>query len=268
MIFTICTLTTIGQKLAFKNELVDTIKITSLISVYQFDKNGTTLGTFDEFTIKYSPNDKCYKVHSYFRTTFKGSFKYRSYRKKKNSVKTFKNNIVSNTILNELFTGLITNESPLVTYSYIDSITLKQYVNEKTFYKIFKSYDTMYIRLFEESIPRKLIKAQSIDSFKSYLTRRFNDTRRVTVTDYSNSISIYITTGAQKYQFIGEFPHKLKQPWFIIPDSGYAYKYILNFNINNSLTKILPPQFNQLNTITLEALMYDYMLKMMPGSYE
>lgn len=264
MILTIDTMTCLGQKLAFKSELVDTIKIKSLISDYQFDRNGTTLGTVDEFTIVYFANHKCYEVYSYNRTVFKGSFKHESYDEKINSIKTYNNNIVSHVTLSDLFIGLTQNEAPSVTYSYIDSTILKQYVNENTFYKIFQSYDTMYVRLFNKSISESLTKAQSIDNFKSYLTIRFKDTSRRQVTDYENYISIYITTGKQNYHFIGEFPQKLKQPWFKIsqPDDS---KYVLNFNINNSLAKMLPPEFNQLNTITLEALMNDYMLRMMPG---
>ena len=101
----------------------------------------------------------------------------------------------------------------------------------------------------------------SIDSLQSYLITNFKSLGYPMITDYSNTINIWISTNQKEYRFEGKYPNHIKQPWFNHSDTtSLLPNSILNLSINNSLLYILPKDFLLKESITNKALIDNYIV--------
>ena len=80
------------------------------------------------------------------------------------------------------------------------------------------------------------------------------------LTDYGNSIYVYLSTKGKKYSFESKYPSTYHQPWYDVSNwnSFPVFKTILNFNINKQLALILPDKFYLKRTFDFQSLTYPY----------
>jgi len=243
--------------------MVDTIMIKSHNSSFQFDKKGTTKGKADIYKIYFDSLDKKYIKHKYYRDEYRRTFRPKSF--KINTTKRKNKNDINQTDLQDLITAMSVNIDSNKLIEQIDTSQIKELITKNRIKKIAKWYeiDWHFKRRYATNEENKKFykECQSIDTFKLYLANQFNNKFYTIVTDYSNTINIWITTTTSEYRFEGKYPNPVKMPWY--NHNSYTKntlaKPIVNLNINKSLVSILPKDFLLRKSITIEALVDDYL---------
>jgi hypothetical protein len=262
-IFTTLSLSVFGQQLRFNEQLVDTIFIKSHLSAFQFDNNGTTEGKADIISISYDYNSNRYFIDRCYNDQYKWTI---SPRTKKLETRIYKSKIgekVNFDLIESLLFSLSSRLNNQDLLSQVDTTKLKDILTEKQILKVAKSYDIVW--KFNRSYSTKEENTQffngckSIDTLKIYLSERFDTSGYVMVTDYANTIDIWISTNKTKYRYQGSFPNPVKQPWYSLSETSFLFEQaILNLKINQNLTELLPKGFLLIETISDKALVNDY----------
>jgi len=263
LILTFLSLSVFGQQLQFNGQLVDTIVIKSHKSVYQFDVNGTTKGKADVISLAFNCNQNYYIIDWFYRDKYKRTFRPDSI---KIDTKIYKSEIgkeISNEKIESLLISLLNNENSNDLLKQIDTTEFKGLITEKQIRKVAKWYDIDWEFKRRYSSKEENIKffksCKSIDTLKIYLSERFDSSGYVMVTDYSNTINIWISTDKAEYRFEGKYPNPVKQPWYNHSDTTQTFgQAILNLEINKNLYELLPKDFLLKETISNEALVNDY----------
>lgn len=252
-----------GQQLQFNGQLVDTIFIKSHWSVYQFDNNGTTKGKADVISFTYNSNQNQYIIDQFYRDEYKRTFQPDTI---KLMTKVYKSEIGKEIDFNKiepLLTSLSSNISNQNLFTQVDTTELKELITKKQIRKVAKRYDIDWQfkkRYSSKEENKDFFKGcKSNDTLKLYLSERFDTSGYVIVTDYSNTINIWISTNKAEYRFEGKYPNPVKQPWYNHSDTSQTFgQAILNLKINQSLYDLLPKNFLLKETISNEALVNDY----------
>ncbi len=263
LILTILSFSVFGQQMQFHGQLVDTILIKSQRSVYQFDNNGTTRGKADFISLTFDHDKSQYLIDRFYRDEYKRTFQPDTI---KLETKVFKSKIgkeIKFDKIESLLTSLSTNSSSKNLFTQVDTAELKGLLTEKQIRKVAKWYDIDWEfkkRFSTKEENNAFFKGcKSMDTLKIYLSERFNTLGNVKVTDYSNTINIWISTNKTRYRFEGKYPNPLKQPWYNRCDTAQTFELaILNLDINQSLHALLPKDFFLKETISNEALVNDY----------
>lgn len=254
-----------SQQVLYKGNKVDSIFIKSDLSVYQFDKKGSAKGKFDVLSIFYYKKKKKYIIdrsntNSYLRTFKPDTFQIKTRSRKKDIGLIVKNfNIIN------LLTALSTNIESKNLIHHLDTNELKKILTEKQVRKMAKRHGVYWHfrkRYSTKSENEQFFKqCLSIDSLQSYLITNFKSLGYPMITDYSNTINIWISTNQKEYRFEGKYPNHIKQPWFNHSDTtSLLPNSILNLSINNSLLYILPKDFLLKESITNKALIDNYIV--------
>ena len=255
--FSILCFSVFGQRIKYNDEMVDTIIIKSHNSSFQFDKKGTTKGKADIYKIYYDSLDKKYIKHKYYRDEFQLTFRPKAFKLK--TIKRKSRNDIDQTNLQNLITAMSSNIDSNKLLEQIDTTQVQGLITKNRIKKIAKWYeiDWHFKRRYSTNEENKKFykECQSIDTFNIYLKNRFNNKLYIMVTDYSNSMNIWITTTTSEYRFEGKYPNPVKMPWY---NKNSISNPILNLNINKSLENILPKGFLLRKSITIEALVDDY----------
>lgn len=263
LILIILSCSVFGQQLQFHGQFVDVIFIKSHLSVYQFDKKGTSKGTADIISFTYDSNKNQYVIDQFFRDEYKRTFKPDTI---KLETKVFKSEI-GKTIefdkIESLLASLSTKGGKSDIITQVDTVELKNLLTEKQIRKVAKRSDIAWqfkIRYSTKEQNAEFFNGcKSIDTLKIYLKERFDTSGYEIVTDYSNSINISISTQKAAYRFEGKNPNPVKQPWYNLTDTSQAFnRTILNLEVNQSLCELLPKEFLLKETISNEALADDY----------
>jgi len=246
-----------GQINKFKNEIVDTIKITSNIGVYMFDNKETSKGNSETLTIVYSNSKKCFFIDSYKKSTYEYSNNPESAIVNSKIIKKNASQMIADTLMVELLNGLSGNEKHIKIHKDIFS----KLVTERAIRKVAKKYNASHhfkLRFSTKEENQKIFnQIKTLDSLTIYLNDRFDSTSfSLGVTDYTNIIDIEIITKNNKYIYTGQFTRPLRQPW-------QAYfqkenKLINNLRINFALEKILPKKFLNKKSISSDTFVNDY----------
>ena len=252
-----------GQQLQFNGQLVDTIFIKSHRSVYQFDDKGTTKGKADIISFVYDSNQNQYVIDQFYRDEYKRTFKPDTIKLETKVYKSEIGKAIEIDRIESLLTSLSTNARNRNLFAQVDTTELKVFINEKQIRKVAKWYDIawQFKRKYstKEQNEEFFTSCKSIDTLKIYLKERFDTSGYVMVTDYSNTINIWISTNTTEYRFEGKYPNPVKQPWYNHSDTSLTLgQPILNLKINQSLTELLPKDFLLKETISNEALVNDY----------
>lgn len=263
IILTIFTYSVFGQQLQFNGELVDTILVKSHKSVYQFDDKGTTKGIAEIISFAYDSNQTEYVINQFYRDEYKRTIQPDTINLE---TKVYKSQIGTETDfekIESLLTSLSTNVSNQDLFTQVDTTELKDLITERQIRKVAKWYDIAWQFKRKYSTKEQNTEffngCKSIDTLKIYLTERYDTSGYVIVTDYSNTINIWISTNKAEYRFEGKYPNPVKQPWYNHSDTSQAFGLaILNLEINQSLCALLPKDFLLKETISDEALVNDY----------
>lgn len=263
IILTIFSYSVFGQQLQFNGQLVNTVFIKSHRSVYQFDDKGTTKGKADIISFTFDSNQNKYVIHQFYRDEYKRTFEPDTITLE---TKVYNSEIGKETDFDKiesLLTALSTNVSNRNIFTQVDTTELKAFITEKQIRKVAKWYDIewQFKRRYstKEQNDEFFNGCKSIDTLKIFLKERFDTSGYVMVTDYSNTINIWVTTNTAEYRFEGKYPNPVKQPWYNHSDTSLTLgQPILNLKINQSLSELLPKDFLLKETISNEALVNDY----------
>ena len=251
-----------GQQLRFNGQLVDTILIKSHRSVYLFDDKGTTNGEADIISFTYDSNQNQYIIDQFYKDEYKRTFNPDTINLHTKIYKSEIGKKIDLVKIKSLLTSLSEKNNKEL-FSQVDTTELKVFLTEKQIRKVAKWYniDWYFKRRYsskEENI--EFFKGCiSMDTMKIYFSERFDTSGYVMVTDYSNTINIWISTDKAEYRFEGKYPNPIKQPWYNLGNTSQTFvQAILNLEINKSLYKLLPKNFLLKETISNEALVNDY----------
>lgn len=263
LILTILSCTVFGQQLQFNGQLVDTIFIKSHRSAYLFDDKGTTKGKEDIISITFDNDQKQYVIERIYRDEYKRTFQPDTIKLDTKVYKSDINKVTDNDKIKSLLKSLSTTVSNPNLFTQVDTVELKDLITEKQIRKVAKRYNIDWYfkrRYSSKEENKKFFKGcKSMDTLKIYLSERFDTSGYVIVTDYSNTINIWISTNKTEYRFEGKYPNPIKQPWYNHSDTSQTFgQPILNLKINQSLSELLPKDFLLKETISNEALVYDY----------
>jgi hypothetical protein len=263
LILTILSFSVFGQQLQFSGQLVDTIFIKSHRSVYQFDDKGTTKGIADIISFTYDSNQNQYVIDQFYRDEYKRTFEPDTIQLETNVYKSEIGRTIEFDKIELLLAALSTKGSNPDLFTQVDTVKLKESLTEKQIRKIAKWNDIAWQFKRRYSMKEQNTEffngCKSIDTLKIYLAERFDTLGYVIVTDYSNTINIWISTNKTEYRFEGKYPNPVKQPWYNHSDTSQSLGLaILNLEINHSLCELLPKDFLLKETISNEALVNDY----------
>lgn len=251
-----------AQQLSFNGELVDSIFIKSHKSVYQFDKKGTTIGNANILSLVFDRKENQYVVNHFYEDKYKRTFNPDTINLKNRDLNRKKVQDIGPIVLSELLKALNTNINPDSLIYQIDTTALFNYVTEKRIKSIAKKYrlDWYFKPKYSTRDENKQFfnSYKSIDTLKLYLIDKYHDKGYVVITDYSNTINIWVSTSKKEYRFEGNH-NPIKQPWYNHSDrSMHSTTSVLNIDINKSLLKILPTHFLLTKSISESALYDDY----------
>lgn len=252
-----------AQQLSFKGEFVDTIFIKSHRSVYQFDKKGTTIGNANILSLVFDRTGNQYVVNHYYEDNYKRTFNPDTINLENKDLNRKKIQNIGSKKLDELLKALNTNINPDSLIFQIDTIALFNYVTEKRIKSIARKYriDWHFKPKYstKEENRQFFNSYQSIDTLKVYLLDTYTNKSYIYITDYSNTINIWVSTSKNEYRFEGKYPNPIKQPWYNHSDTSmFSTTSVLNIDINKSLIKILPNDFLLTKSISENALYDDY----------
>ncbi len=259
----------IGQTIQYKGEAIDSIQIHAHSGAFQFDEKGTSKGQVETMTITFSPGENTYVISEHFLEDVESTIKPENLETESKIVKKNLGTIVADSLLVTLSQALTQSENPTKYYSEWTDEKLSAHVNKKAVLKVARQDKLDWLFKMRYTTPERnhefFSGCQSMDTFRLYLTSRFDTVAYVMVTDYWNSISIRLVTDSSSYQFNGQYPNSLKQPWYHYTDSTDP-KPLLNLNINRSLESILPESFLLRSSISEKALFDDYIIWYMERS--
>ncbi len=263
LILTILSYSVFGQQLQFNEQLVDTIFIKSHRSVYQFDEKGTTKGKADIISFTYDINQNQYVIDQFYRDQYERTIRPDTIKLESKVYKSEIDKEIDVDKIKSLLTSLSTTVSNRNLFTQVDTIELKGFLTEKQIRKVAKwdDIDWKFKRRYSTKEENKEFfkGCKSMDTLKIYLSKRFDSSGYVMVTDYSNTINIWISTNKAEYRFEGKYPNPVKQPWYNHSDTSQTFgQPILNLKINQSLSELLPKDFLLKETISNEALVNDY----------
>ena len=237
------------------------------MSAYQFDDNGTTIGQTEELIITYSEK-KHYTVADHIREKYTVTLEPNTLKFKPRSVKKTVGQPISDSLLLSLLSALTHSELPTKTFETITQEYLNEEIDEKRIVGVAKWNNEAWQFKRRYSTPEKnqayYAECQQLDTFRCYLSQQFDSTGYAMVTDYSNTIWITVKTEKEYYKFEGKYPNPVKQPWY--DHTPKFPRAILNLNINLNLEELLPPGFLMRKSITMDALLEDYVLWYMQRS--
>lgn len=254
-----------GQQLIFRNFPVDTILIMGSSGSYHINKRRTTTERKDIYLITYDKTANYYFVADYKKISIRNTCKPVTSTKKVKNLTKDKCKIITNATLNNLLTAFnsryIKPTFENLGYNRQEFLLL---TDEKHIRKVAKAYkqDWLFKMFYSTKEKNKIIfdGCQNIDTFNLFLATNFDTTTSYTIiSDYWDAMFVQIKTTDKWFSFTGKYPNDFKQPWYDHSDtSNFIGTTIVNFNINKSLSLILPDKFYRKNTIESTALINQY----------
>ena len=251
-----------AQAPLFKGNFVDTIKIASTFSVYQFDDKGTTIGTHEEYVIVFDKAQNKFIFDSHERTNCTITFKPDSITTR-NTVFKERDGIDDLEIEELLRQCELWNAKPSLDQIGISTKDFMKCTNSRHIKRVGRRVGENWMFRRRYSIKKenkKLFRAcQNIDTLNLYLSTTFDLNVFTVVTDFDDDFTITISTTREDYSFQGKFPNAYRQPWYMYVGKENTHSAsILNFGINKAVLKILPKDFSREFTLKPEILIDDY----------
>lgn len=251
-----------AQQLTYKDERVDTLKITSNVSGFHFDTNGTTTGTRDEYCIVFNKESDNYVLNHYKRIKYKYTNKPETLSNKERIIAhgaVIDKNLISN-LLKQFETNY--DKPALNNIGVSDEVFLKS-VSDKHIVQVAKRHKSnWYFKRYYSTKEESAIifnGCQNTDTLNLFLATAFDTIGYSMITDYDDHFNVFISTAERKYSFEGKYPNLFKRPWYHIPNIGdFLWVPVLNLSINSALVKILPTDFSRLETLKFETLADKY----------
>ena len=250
---------TFSQQLFYKNHLVDSIQISAFNGGYSISKGKSKIKT-EVLKIKYSNKKQLYIINKHFIIKKNGNNQI------KRKLIIFKKKITFDKI-NLLLKSFENSQIPDNILQVVDSSFFYKRVTKSNIIKIARKYQAAYhfnSKFYSKDSINKIINTcQNYLEFRHFLYEKF-DTISLSgfmlVADYVNNMVVEIYFDSTKYEFIGKYPNIVKQPWFdnSMPFDLLKEKTINNLMINYSLERILPETFLLRKTITIDALLEEY----------
>lgn len=258
-----CSTSLFSQQVIFKNQSVDTFIVRSMYTAYQFDEKGTTKGESDVIIYAFDSLHQQYKIYKYYKDNFEATNKPEKLQVKTKKIELKKEYIIDVVKMNLLLSTLTMQVNFNQLYSQLDTQKIKNLLTEKQVRTVAKWYkiDRLFKPKYSSSEQNKKLfnEILSMDSLKVYLMKRFDTTGYIMVTDYSNTFNLYISTKTNRYVYEGKYPNPVMQPWYHHKSKNITEsEMIVNLNINKYLHDFLPENFLLKETISDEALVYDY----------
>lgn len=253
-----------GQRVSFQGSGIDSFIIQSHWAAYQFDDDGTNVAQEHEYVVIFDEDTEQYLVSNHKEIQVESSFENGMVELMEKNIKRSENNLVPRKKIESLVINLNTNKETEDYFNQLDTLQLKKWLSKRKIRQKAKERgEAWYLQRRYTTRLRKnrfYKSCQSIDSFKRYLTERFQKAGYTVVTDYSNAIDIWIVTATGKYRFEGAYPNPVKQPWYQYIKNGSGIpELVLNLEINESLHAILPKGFIHRKEMSVEGLFRDYL---------
>lgn len=259
-----------GQQLYFQDEAVDSIFIRANTYADNFRSNQAIEGKTEVICWYYDQSLQQYRVNKYYRSRYKQTGNPSENRVKRKTLKSGTSDTNNRIHLQNLLTALATNANPSQLINQVDTTEIQEYITPKNILKFAKDHRVSWELKYacpSKAEKKLLLKSlQSSDTLKIYLNKRFDRKGYLIITDYSNTFNIWITTEKNNYHFEGKYPNPVKQPWYLFPDAKEELTdensptAILNLEINKALIQVLPKNFLFTETISIKALVDDYMM--------
>lgn len=252
---------TSAQKLSFKNELVDTVKISSYDGYFHGADQRTTTEFWDEYIICYDSKKDKYVLWTYQRTTYTSTYESEKSYKKIKAISTSKkvNRKQLENLLFQFENGYakLTLENSGISKKEVFGLTQKRHVKEVLkrngkAYFLRKGYSTKEKR---DSI---LNGCKNIDTFNVYLGERFNVSGLTITSSINSRLDVEIITASNQFKYHGQYPNLVIQPWHDFSQKRDSFRTIKNLKINHALIEILPKKFKNINALKVNELTYDY----------
>ena len=228
IILTILPFLSLGQRVNFNNEIVDTILISSTNSFFNHEKGGISKGISEIILIKFEKEKNQYIIGTHFRLKHKFN---NGLRRDKYGRKVFMSEIgksVDSKDLTALFTTLITPVKKKELFKQIDTTLLKKFLSINQIRKVatMNKFDREFKKkYFTNEENAKFLKSLiSIDTIKVYLSERIDTSAYKKVHFQSNIFNIHIYTLQADYRFEGNYPNPVKQPWYYHQRIPKGYK--------------------------------------------
>ena len=261
IISTLLTHLTLAQPLAIKGERIDTIVIESTTSSYQFDELGTTKGISEQLFIALNTETNSYVVEAHHHIQFSRTYDEPTNNEKLKCLNQHIGTAINNDLLEQLISSLQISLQPNSMNLSITPKDMRVNASKKEIMKVARNNDWAWQFKSKYSMKEDnelfFEACQSIDTFNLFLNSKFDSILPLMVTDYSNFITVKISTSNNCYSFTGSYPDPLRQPWSnnLTPD-----KEVINLNINRALEQILPDGFQNKGSISTQALFELYIV--------
>lgn len=263
-LFALITFVLTAQQLKFEGELVDTIHIRSHLSIYQFDDAGTTNGKAEHIYFAYDEVKKEYVISEHYLDTYEQTFRPDTFTMGTKPIKSSVGKSVDGDNISMLLNALSQSKDHHELFQQVDTVELRKHLKHKHIVQVIKQHEEweFFKGYSSKKENEKLFSGcRSLDTFQVYLQEQYNDKGYVFITDYSNTIDIWVTTDQSRNYFEGKYPNKLKQPWYRYQGKSSLIKEgIFNFDINKALIHLLPKGFMHSSSISTEELSNDYLI--------
>lgn len=255
-----------GQNVLWEGKAVDTIRITSSIGSYGFDKEGTSTGNTSTFVIVFDSVRNGYYPVQYHKQKHTHRFSpanghdstktvYKSYRR-------YNNRRVDINTVNRLIKSLKdTNKS--VSFP-IHGDAFEQLVTPKRIIAVAKLHDEdwQFRRRYSTTEENNIIYkgCSNYDTFQLYLKELSEQNYMMGfVSDFWMYATVEIISGKDLTRYQTRYPDILGIPWYRIDTSKFLnYRYTLNIGVNYSLYNILPDKFLMRNQLNPENIIPSY----------
>ena len=249
IIFFLIFFTASAQRITYKGNAVDTLKIVSSYGYYHFDTAGTSTGTTEEYFFVFDP-----KRNNYFYLLSKQTDYKNTYRPELTS-KTEKLRKHSRRINRQRMAHVIsTFEAGSIERTFASTgMVYKEFLkltSRKRILRIAKKNDLAWT--FSRSYNGKgfldtLFRGyQNLDTFNLYLSSAFDSTKYGYLSDVHGSLQVYIVTNKESALFVGNYENLFYQPWCNLSDtSNFPPPCIVNLAINKSLLAFFPKKLSR-----------------------
>lgn len=259
-----------AQVLLFKNNPVDSVKISSNVYVYSSQEHKGYSYT-SRYVVSFRDNRNGYLIDRHEIEKIIKNYKpikdndsIKMYKKVKRKLLCTK---VNNTKLRGLLQALrvstsLSQDNELLKNLFID------YVTPEKIREIAKKHDAIYHFRRKYAEPEEIAEiyrgCMQLDTFGLYLTELDTNLEYnyVFTFDFEAGFQIMIYTKEQRYFYTSTYPHTYGLPWFDIVDGNtmkiVGQEYVLNPEINYYLHQFLPRNFLLKNQLSFEKIMSKY----------
>lgn len=246
-----------AQRAYFDGRAIDTFEISSAVGYYHFDSLHTSTSIVNRYIIFFDTNCKKYS-YMYIKGHDTMINKLEKEVEQRDTI-AFEN-FKSVSYLDNVCSALSIQYKPLTISSVgITKRQLRRYITRKRIRHLTQSYKRPYS---DSAVNAILYECSNMNNLEYYINSFRTDTTGVLlgVTDFTENIHLYISSGHRQSSCWATYPNKCMQPWYCVLDTSVDHvQTTFNFDINKWLALVLPSDFKLRETIDKNAILYYYL---------